>query len=211
MSRLENFDIADLNGKGKYQIPELPAVTEINFRRFERLIYIKEVEDLYNVCLHTFSYDYQFNTVWTKPDMWLDRLLGVNAVIAPDFSLYRDMPKALQIFNHYRKHWVARYWHEAGIKVIPNIRWSTPDSYEFCFEGEPKNSIIAIGKTGTQQDPIAKELFKKGFNETLKRLEPKAILMYGSMPDNIDVGGVKIIHIPHYYDVRNGKQTYEIR
>ena len=209
MSRLENFDIADLNGKGKYGIPELPTVTDINFKRFERLIYMKDVKDLHNVCLHTFSYDYQFNSVWTNPDKWTDRLLDVNCVIAPDFSLYRDMPYALQLYNHYRKHWVARYWHEAGIKVIPNIRWSDEKSYDFCFEGEPKNSIISIGTTGTQRDLTAKELFKMGFEETIRRLEPIKILMYGSMPDNLDTHGVEIVHIPHHYDVRNGK-TYEV-
>lgn len=29
LSKLENFDIADLNGHGKFQIPELPAVTAL--------------------------------------------------------------------------------------------------------------------------------------------------------------------------------------
>lgn len=209
MSALENFDIADLNGHGRYGIPELPAITDITFKRFERLIYMKDVTDLYNVCLHTFSYDYQFNSVWTNPDKWTDRLIGVNAVIAPDFSLYRDMPIALQLYNHYRKHWVARYWHEAGIKVIPNIRWSTKDSFEFCFEGEPKHSIIAIGTTGALRDPEAKKLFLQGFEETMKRLEPAKILMYGSKPDELK--DVEVIQIPHHYDVRNGKKDYEIR
>lgn len=60
LSKLENFDIADLNGHGKFQIPELSAVTSTNFKRFERLIYAKDIKDLYDVCLHTFSYDYQF-------------------------------------------------------------------------------------------------------------------------------------------------------
>lgn len=202
LSKLENFDIADLNGHGKFQIPELPAVTSTNFKRFERLIYAKDIKDLYNVCLHTFSYDYQFNSVWSKPDEWTDRLLDVNCVIAPDFSLYRDMPYALQLYNHYRKHWVAGYWLEAGIKVIPNIRWSDKKSYDFCFEGEPKKSIIAIGTTGTQRDCVAHDLFIKGFEETLRRLEPTKILMYGSVPENLNTHGVEIVHIPHHYDQR---------
>lgn len=109
-------------------------------------------------------------------------------------SLYRDMPYALQLYNHYRKHWL-----EAGIKVIPNIRWSDEKSYDFCFEGEPKQSIIAIG---TQRDCVAHDLFIKGFEEALNRLEPTKILLYGSVPENLNTHGVEIVHIPHHYDQR---------
>lgn len=48
-------------------------------------------------------------------------------VLIPDFSLYTDFPKALQIWNHYRKHWIGAYMQLYGIDVIPTIAWNTEE------------------------------------------------------------------------------------
>lgn len=72
----------------------------------------------------------------------------------------------------------------------------------FALRVSLKKSIIAVGTTGTQRDHIAHDLFIKGFEETLERLEPTKILLYGSMPENLDTHGVEIVHIPHHYDQR---------
>ena len=93
------------------------------------------------------------------------------SVLAPDFSTYTDMPRAMQIYNHYRKHWVARYLTDSGITVIPTISRSTPDSYEWCFEGEPRNSVVAISTVGCMRRD-ARELFLMGFDEMKRRLCP---------------------------------------
>ena len=42
-------------------------------------------------------------------------------------------------------------------------------------------------------------LFRDGYNEMLKRLEPTAILFYGDMIDGLDGN---IIKIPSYYEER---------
>lgn len=198
MSLLENFDIADLNGSGVYKIPELKCVKEFTAERFGRLIYWNIEKTPANTCLHTYSYDYQFNSVWTKPDMWIERLQAFDSVLSPDFSLYTDMPKALQIYNHYRKHWVAKYWEMHNIKVIPNIAWSTPDSFEWCFEGEPKNSIVAVSSTGALRDKEAKKLFLMGYEEMHKRLEPIKVIFYGSIPKELK--NEDVIKVLHHYD-----------
>lgn len=204
MSRLENFDVANLNGDNFYQIPELDAVTEFTAERFGRLIYWNIEETPSNTCLHTYSYDYQFNTVWTDPYKWLARLKKFDSVLAPDFSLYRDMPKALQIYNHYRKHWVAKFWSDNGIKVIPNIAWSTPDNYEWCFEGEPKNSVVAVASTGALREKESRELFLQGYEEMKKRLEPIKIIFYGSIPQELK--NENLIRIEHHYDQMRSEQ-----
>ena len=50
--------------------------------------------------------------------------------ITPDFSLYRDWPVMLQQWNVYHSRWVGRFWQEHGLRIIPTVNWSTPDSYE---------------------------------------------------------------------------------
>lgn len=43
-------------------------------------------------------------------------------VLIPDFSLYTDFPKALQIWNHYRKYWIGAYMQLYGIDVFLRLR-----------------------------------------------------------------------------------------
>lgn len=116
-------------------------------------------------------------------------------VLSPDFSLYTDFPKALQIYNHYRKHWLASYWQENGIKVIPTICWSTQDSFEWCFDGEPTQSCVAISSVGSANSKAKKKLFLDGYNEMLKRLEPTQIIFYGKVPEECNGN---IIHIKQF-------------
>ena len=49
-----------------------------------------------------------------------------------------NSPFAMQIYNQYRKHWLAAYWQLNGITVYPTISWSDENSYEWCFDGEPR-------------------------------------------------------------------------
>lgn len=103
-----------------------------------------------NAGLHFFLDDYQFVRLWNTPDKYIPTLAKFRYLCAPDFSTYSDMPKVLQMYNHYRKHWLAAYWQELGMTVIPTISWSTPDSFSWCFDGEPEGGIVAIG---TEQEP----------------------------------------------------------
>lgn len=128
------------------------------------------------------------------------------AVCTPDFSTYTDMPVALQIYNHYRKHWLGAYWQMHGITVIPTISWSTPGSYDWCFDGEPKNAIISISSVGTQQNKESMELFNAGCREAIKRLNPTQILWHGKCPEEFD----NVVRIePHYEQIvrrrKNGR------
>jgi hypothetical protein len=52
--------------------------------------------------VHFFVDDYRFETVWSRPRKALQYLRRFNTLLTPDFSLYRDVPLALQIWNTYR-------------------------------------------------------------------------------------------------------------
>lgn len=80
--------------------------------------------------IHFFLDDYQFMRLWNNPERYIDLLKKFNCVLSPDFSLYADYPTALQIYNHYRKHWLAACWQMYGIEVIPTICWSNEKSFE---------------------------------------------------------------------------------
>lgn len=104
-------------------------------------------------------------------------------VLTPDFSTYTDFPKAIQIYNHYRKHWIGVYLQENGIKVIPTISWSTEESFDWCFDGEPVGSTVAVSSVGCMNNRDKKELFVKGYNAMIEKLHPQSIIFYGQIPD----------------------------
>ena len=97
--------------------------------------------------VHFYKDDYQFERFWNNPDKYISLLQQFGAVCSPDFSLYSDMPLAVQLFMHYKKHWLAAYWQAHGIHVIPTLCWCGEQSYDWCFDGEPRNAIVSISST----------------------------------------------------------------
>lgn len=133
--------------------------------------------------IHMFLHDFQFERLWNKPTQYIQMLQKAGAVCSPDFSMYTDTPTALNIYNHYRKHWLAAYWQRNGITVIPTICWTDSRSFDWCFDGEPEEGIVAVSNIGTMKDPRSRELFAAGYREMTERLRPKAVLFMGKVPD----------------------------
>lgn len=141
----ENLNKGIFPGAGRYDIPILrPELTTAeNWISFN---YAKGCEEPSEHGVHFFVDDYQFNRIWAHPDNYLSMMARFDTVCTPDFSTYTDFPRIIQIYNHYRKHWLGAYWQAHGIKVIPTISWSTPDSFAWCFDGEPIGGAVAVSR-----------------------------------------------------------------
>lgn len=168
----------------------IPIVTGITCKHPERLNLLE-----YHYCssvpqsqrksktVHFFLSDYLFVRVWNRADDNVKFLKQFGACFSPDFSQYTDMPKAMKIWQHYKKMWVSAYWQLNGIKVIPTACWSDEESYEYCFEGMPKESCIAVSTLGVMNNPpYAEGLFRQGYEEMKRQLNPKQIIFYGKKP-----------------------------
>ncbi|MCM1509078.1 MAG: DUF4417 domain-containing protein, partial [Ruminococcus flavefaciens] len=170
------------NGVGEYDIPSLfPENIAVN--DFIGFNYAKTCKNPQSKGVHFFIDDYQFSRLWTNPDAYLNMLRKFRCVCTPDFSTYTDFPKAIQIYNHYRKHWLGAYWQQNGITVIPTVSWSDTDSFDWCFDGEPVGGTVAVSSVGTQLSKESRKLFLNGYQEMLQRLKPATILFYGCIPD----------------------------
>lgn len=132
--------------------------------------------------VHFFVDDYQFERVWNNPRAYIEKLKKYACVLSPDFSPYGDMPLATQIFNHYRKHWVARLWQMNGITVVPTIRASTdPRSFDFYLDGEPKGGIVAISSMWVKEEVEIYEAAKAEWDNMIRCLRPSKVLVYGKI------------------------------
>ena len=81
---------------------------------------------------------FRFESIYKNPDDKIERLKEFNAVLSPDFSMYTEMPVALQLYNCFRNRWVGAYLQQNGITVIPTVRWGNLESFNFCFDGIEK-------------------------------------------------------------------------
>lgn len=161
----------------------------------------KEVSDPENYIAHFYYDDYKFISAWREPDKYIERLKKFKAVVSPDFSLYTDFPRALQILSCYRRQWCGAFWQSQGIDVIPDVVWGDEKSFEYCFDGIPKGGTVAVSTVGVKNDKQwndkESDMFRAGYNEMLKKLEPTTILFYGSMIEGCEGN---IIRIPSYYE-----------
>ena len=123
----------------------------------------------------------------------IDILKQYQCILSPDFSLYMDMPMPMKIWNIYRSRAIGQYYQEQGIKVIPTISWAEKETFEFCFDGIPKGSIVSISTIGVKQNKEAFKIWKQGVDELIKRINPSTILIYGGKVD-YDYKDIKVIY-----------------
>lgn len=145
-----------------------------------------------DVGCHFFIDDYQFERLWQRPDAYLDVLKPYKCVLTPDFSLYMDMPDAMQQWNRYRSAALGNYWQRNGITVVPTLSWAQPSSYGFCFKGLPRHSTVATSTVGVARDEAARAVWRDGMREAMKRLEPRRVLLYGK-DIGFDFGGCEVV------------------
>ena len=194
-NRAYNLDLIDYNNMTN-DFWQMPIIRNDGYipKDLVGFNYAKTYQDK-NVGIHFYVDDYQFERVWNYPDKYCDVLREYECILSPDFSLYMDMPMPMKIWNVYRSRQIGAYYQSQGIKVIPTISWAEPETYEFCFQGVPKGSIVSISTVGVKRDKDAVRVWEDGTKEMIKRIEPSAILIYGGKLD-FDYGGVET----YYFD-----------
>lgn len=175
--------------KGYYDIPQILPCDYVpdNLIGFNYVLSTKDK----NAGVHFFIDDYQFERIWNEPKTYIEKLKEFQCVLTPDFSLYMDMPTAMKIWNVYRSRQIGSMCQEAGLKVIPTLQWADEKSFDYCFDGLPENSTVAVSTVGVMKNKEWQDSWKKGMSEAIKRLHPKKILLYGADID-FDFGDIEV-------------------
>lgn len=187
MDLTENYGIPKIKG---VKFKNLNSVDVLGFNYSTKVDCLKECNDRY---IHFFLPDYCIERVWNNPDKYAPVFGVYRGIVQPDFSQYMNMPKAMKIWQHYRRMWLTAYYQKQGIRVIPAPCWSDEESFEYCFEGMPKGSCLCISTVGCMQNKAARAAFNVGFKETLERLEPSQLIFYGK----IDEGIKDLVKVPY--------------
>ncbi|MBQ7653517.1 MAG: DUF4417 domain-containing protein [Clostridia bacterium] len=177
-------------GVGMFKLP-LVKKQNINLDFVELIGYDKiGAEEGGEKIVHFFLDDNKFNSIYNKTDEKIDRLKKFKAVLTPDFSMYFEMPTALQLYNCFKNRWVGAYLQSKGIKVIPTVRWGGLESFNYCFDGIEKGCVVAVSTIGMKSD---KSGFLIGYNEMLRRIKPEAVICYGKPFDDMN-GNVIVVY-----------------
>ena len=135
-------------------------------------------KDAYNCGsgVHFFVDDYRFQHIYNDPQKSLQKFSQYKFLLTPDYSLYADMPLWRQLESVAKNRWCGAYWQAHGLTVYPTVSWGLSQSYEFCFDGIEKNSVVAIGMVGCKHERVR---FMRGYDAMIDRISPSTIICFG--------------------------------
>jgi len=185
MPQLLNTSVREYRGVGEYNIPAIQPVYEMP--EIDCWLEFEKAKRLRNKPLktgvHFFEFDFKFECCWNFPDRYAEVLSAYDAIVTPDFSYYYDFPKALRIYNKYRMHWITAYWQEKGLRMIPLIRVGPEEDWDWCFDGYPIGSIVAVSTVASGRSQKLIDVGLRAYDEMMKRLQPKEVLIYSNSFD----------------------------
>ena len=198
-----HLELGVFNLVGDYGIPALRPVQleeKLDWIRFNHSLR-DPYPDRHGV--QFFTDDYLFQRVWHDPPRYARFLAQFKAVLTPDFSIFTDYPFPVQIYNHWRRHQLGAYWQQCGLTVVPTIGWMGEESYDWCFDGEPEESTVAVSSVGVMKNKDARKIFIAGYKEMMLRLQPTKIIFFGMVPDECQ-GNIEH-HAPYYTTFTEGR------
>lgn len=189
-----NLDLFDpAKTEGRFEMPVLDPVDHVP-KRLQGFNYVLNKPD-HEAGVHFFLDDYQFERIWQRPEFYIEKLGEFDCVLTPDFSLYIDMPVAMQVWNVYRSRLIGQIMQRYGYTVIPTVSWAYSDSFFFCFDGLPEGATLAVSTIGVKQNEEQLEIWRDGMNVMIELLKPKRLLVYGGAVE-YDYGDIEV----HYFE-----------
>lgn len=135
--------------------------------------------------VHGYIPDPLLQRLWHNPWRYLDLFQRYEGAISPDFSVPIHLPPYVQLGSVANSRAIGSWLQRCGVDVIPNVRWGLRDTYEFAFDGIEPGGTIAVGTLGCMKDPELRRIFSDGIPELLRRISPEAIVVYGTIRDDV--------------------------
>lgn len=137
---LNYLKTGDMEFTGEYDTPTVKGIKlkDLNSAKLLGFNYATNPQNMVehgDSMIHFFLPDSNIERVWNRPDDYIPVFNQYKALIQPDFSQYVGMPKAMLIWQHYRRMWLTRYYQDKGLRVIAAPCWSDEESFEYCFDG----------------------------------------------------------------------------
>ena len=185
---------------GDFEMPVIEGTDEVP-ERFVRFSDSKSLRyDDLGAWVVPYEHDSKQSCMWHDAFRYEPGLLEHPGIVSWDFSAYRNMPFGLQLWNCFRGRLLGSLHERLGGICIPNIRPTDARSYRYAFDGLPTEATVAMGTVGNLRHSDDVAFFTAYVGETVKRLRPKNIVVYGDAPESIFrvalEAGVNVIAFP---------------
>lgn len=135
--------------------------------------------------LHFYVPDKALGTQASDPTRWVDHFAPYWGIVAPDFSIRMDDPVDMRMLAVRYSRTAAAYYQHRGLRVIPTVRWSGSQDFDFCFRGLQRGTPVAFSNHGCQRNKILRQGFLTGLPKLLEVVEPALVFLHGSGTDEI--------------------------
>lgn len=127
--------------------------------------------------------DFHFEPVFNDPAKNTKKILnlGITTAVMPNYTIFPEMPTALWVYAAYRSFFVARYFQEAGIRVIPDIQTGMDDAVlDVSLIGIPQGApVVATQAQMSKGDKQAIRKKARLLKEAEDRIGFETIIVYG--------------------------------
>lgn len=136
-----------------------------------------------NTIPYFYTDDFHFEPVYTDPAKNTKKILnlGIQTVVMPNYTIYEQMPTALWVYAAYRSFYVARYFQEAGLTIIPDIQTGMSEAVmDLTLLGIPEGcGVVATQAQMSRGDKQAIRKKARLLKEAEDRVGFKNIIIYG--------------------------------
>lgn len=187
--KYDNFKLYYWHGAtlvGKYRLPQLAPTQAIPSKVicFNERKGITKPEEYW---VDFFIDDALFENFWNRPEMSFENLKRFAGIITTDYSMLPEMLPAQSLWNCTRNRVMAYYLQQQGFNIIPVASWCVESDFEWCFDGLPENSSIAITTNGCMSSPYGKRMLLRGVEELQKQKSPTNLIVCGRHVDELDI------------------------
>ena len=190
---------------GKYKLPQLKENKFIpkNVISFNERNGVVKPEDHW---IDFFIDDNLFENFWRHPEKSFTNLRRFAGIITTDYSMFPELLPGQIIWNCTRNRVMSYYLQENGFKTIPVASWSSKEDFEWCFDGLPSNSSIAVSTNGCLASPYGKRIFLLGVQELQKKKNPYKLIVCGRQIKELDVYG-NVLYYPCFSQRWKGRAS----
>jgi hypothetical protein len=139
------------------------------------------------IVLHFFTDDDSQRFAVVNPLKWVGRLSNAAAVISPDLSLYAEYPQCIRRVHTIMNRTAGAVWQQRGLNVITNVRWNDPADFDYCFDGVPPRSQVAVSSVTMLRNRANRMNLVRGFETMLDRLQPSSVIWHGGIPREMPI------------------------
>ena len=193
---------------GKFLIPKLAPNQLIpqNIISFNERNSIKNPERHW---LDFFVDDNLYESFWTYLRNRIKSLKKFAGIISTDYSMLPEMLPGQRIWNCTRNRIVAYFLQEQGFNVIPVASWCSKEDFDWCFDGLPEKSSIAISSNGCLSTPYGRKMLLAGVDELQRQKSPSKIIICGRSLSELEKYD-NIMYYPNFSQrmqerIKNGK------